>query len=127
MSNAQQAAVLDHALVAVGGAWDVLRIPDARGLPLFAWLSADPEDRQRLGPVVHSRRSAVTYWLIPTGTVPEAWPADCRLLSRGSWVSLPSYGLDDRSARWLHLPDDDTQLTGATWLAAALDTTRSTP
>ena len=103
-----------------GARWDVLRIPAERGLPLFAWLTADDEDRRHIGPIAHSARSGQTYWLIPIGTVHEVWPTDCRLLSTGCWVALPSIGLDARSASWLHQPDDSTQLTGAVWLAAAL-------
>jgi hypothetical protein len=119
--------VLHSQTVAAGEHWDALRIPATHGLPLLRWLASDPEDRQHLGPVAYSRRSAMTYWLIPTGTTPEAWPTDCRLLTRGSWIALPGAGLDPASATWLHQPDNPAQLTGAVWLAAALDTFRRHP
>ncbi|MEZ0089909.1 hypothetical protein [Streptacidiphilus sp. EB129] len=111
--------------VEAGVLWDVVAIPARRGLRLFEWLAADYPDQ--LGPVAHSARSWQTYWLVTFGTFPQEWPQGCRLLGLGSWVTLPQLGLDAHSACWLRRPDADLDattltLTGAVWLAAALDT-----
>jgi hypothetical protein len=116
-------ALLDSATVEAGHAWDALRIPEPWGGTLYDVLAAHEGDRVRLGGVILSTRSGCTYWLIPTGSAPEQWPDGCRLLTRGSWVTLPARGINRASAHWLHHPHPQ-QLTGAVWLAAALDTTR---
>jgi len=100
--------------------WDAVRIPTGQGVPLLARLTADAETRAHLGPVVISDRSLVTYWPITTGTSPAHWPTGVRLLTRGTSIVLPGLGIDPYLARWLHRPHLPGQLTGATWLAAAL-------
>ena len=104
-----------------GERWDALRLPLDRGIALYEHLAADPDLLAALGPVVASARSDATYWLITTGTQPGAWPNDCRLLSRGSALVLPDDRTDPHNARWLHRPAEPGRLTGAVWLAAALN------
>jgi hypothetical protein len=103
---------------AAGVTWDAVRIPIEQGLLLFWRLVG--QDLDRLGHVVLSEASRQTYWLIPTGSQPDAWPDGVRLLTVGSCVQLPHETVGRRSAWWLYNPDDDLRLTGATLLAAAL-------
>jgi len=110
---------LPAGLTATGVTFDVLRIPAVPGLLLHAFLAAELMNHQHLGPVAYSERSRVTYWLIPIGTSPDAWPANCMLLHRGSYVALPGDGHTSYSARWRPQPGT-ASLTGATWLAASL-------
>ena len=65
--------------------------------------------------------------LITTGSPQESWPTGYRLLTRHSWIALPGLGLSLSYARWLHIPTEQGQLTGAVWLAAALDAHRRAP
>ena len=104
----------------VGVGWDAVRIPVADGESLCLHLIADPDAHDRLGPVVISERSQATYWLIPTNSS-DNWPDRCRLLTRGSHLLLPGPRAHPRNARWLHQPDTPGRLTGAVWLAAALN------
>ena len=101
--------------------WDAMRIPITSGVSLHHRLSADSDTLDALGPIVISARSGATYWLITTGTQHDAWPVACRLLTRGSALVLPSYRIDPYNAAWLHQPDTPGRLTGAVWLAAALN------
>ena len=103
---------------AAGIAWDAVRIPLDTGTALYERLTATPETRQLLGPVIASPRSDVTYWLIAPGST-GSWPAPCRLLSHGSALLLPAPGIDVSSAHWLHHPEP-WHLTGVAWLATAL-------
>ena len=103
-----------------GRGWDAVRIPLDIAEPLRLWLIADLEAHDRLGPIVVSDRSQATYWLIPTGSA-GTWPDGCRLLTRGSHLLLPGPHAHPRNARWLHQPHVSGQLTGAVWLAAALN------
>jgi hypothetical protein len=116
-----------NATVEAGHAWDALRIPEPHGSELYERLASDAADRLRLGPIVLSTRSGCTYWLIATGSPQESWPAGCRLLARHSWIALPGLGLSSSYARWLHLPAEQGRLTGAVWLAGALDVHRTAP
>ena len=104
-----------------GEQWDAVRLPLDFGTALYERLSADPDLLAMLGPVVASARSDATYWLITTGTAPDAWPAGCRLLTSGSALVLPDDLTDPHCARWLHQPVEPGRLTGAVWLAAALN------
>jgi hypothetical protein len=103
-----------------GVSWDAVRIPFNRGLDLHRRLSLHEDVRGRLGPVVASERSQQTYWLITTGTTPEAWPPGCRLLTTGSTIVLPHTLVPADWSRWVHRPSSPDHLTGAVWLAAAL-------
>jgi hypothetical protein len=105
---------------AVGVHWDAVRIPLADGEQLWLRLITAPEAHNRLGPVVISERSQATYWLIPTNSS-DHWPDRCRLLTRGSHLLLPGPRAHPRNARWLHQPHSPGQLTGAVWLATALN------
>lgn len=104
-----------------GVAWDAVRIPASPGVRLWMRLTATPDTRVRLGPVVISDQSQATYWLIPTGSRGADWPEPCRLLAAGAWLVLPGADNPACAARWLHLPDDPLQLTGTVWLADALN------
>ena len=104
-----------------GDRWDAIRIPLTSGVSLHHHLCASPDTLDRLGPIVISTRSEATYWLITTGTQPEGWPVGCRLLTRGSALVLPSHRTDPYNAAWLHQPHTPGQLSGAVWLAAALN------
>ncbi|MEZ0092471.1 hypothetical protein [Streptacidiphilus sp. EB129] len=111
-------------MIRIGDAWHIVAIPATRGRPLFDTLAA--EGRHRLGPVAYSASSGQTYWLIRAGRQYYTWPRGCRLLTAGVWVTLPALGVSTRLATWLQPPtadlyDTDLHLTGATWLAAALD------
>ena len=105
----------------VGVGWDAVRIPIARGLGLHRRLCQRPETYGRLGPVVASQRSDATYWLITTGSLPGDWPSGCRLLTSGSAIVLPHYSIPATWSRWLNQPTEPGHLTGAVWLAAALN------
>jgi len=104
-----------------GLSWDALRIPLSPGLELHRRLASRPDTYGRLGPVVASQRSDATYWLITTGTTPDAWPSGCRLLTTGSAIVLPHYSIPATWSRWLNRPDNPDHLTGAVWLATALN------
>ena len=106
--------------VAAGVGWDAVRIPVGVGVALWMGLVADGDTHDRLGSIVVSERSQATYWLIPTGSR-GSWPDGCRLLTRGSHLLLPGPHAHPRNARWLHQPHVPGQLTGAVWLAAALN------
>lgn len=103
-----------------GRDWDAVRMPVADGEALWLHLIINPDTHDRLGPVVISDRSQATYWLIPTGST-DTWPDRCRLLTRGSHLLLPGPDAHPRNARWLHQPHTPGRLTGAVWLAAALN------
>jgi len=105
---------------AVGVGWDAVRIPVGVGMALWKRLVADGDTHDRVGPVVVSERSRAVYWLIPTGSS-SSWPDGCRLLACGSHLLLPGPHAHPRDARWLHQPHISGQLTGAVWLAAALN------
>ena len=105
---------------AAGYEWDAVRIPLAVGMDLWMGLVADPDTHERLGPGAVSDRSRATYWLIPTGST-DTWPGGCRLLTRGAWLVLPGPQVHPGWARWLHRPGTCGRLTGAVWLAAALN------
>ena len=106
--------------IEVGRKWDAVRMPLATGLSLYAHLAADDDTRDCLGPIAACTQSEVTYWLIPTGST-DTWPSGCRLLTRGSWIVLPGPMVHPHWAAWLHQPHTPGQLTGAVWLAAALN------
>jgi hypothetical protein len=111
----------------VGHGWDVAKLPDGPGVALYFRLMRDHANRARLGRIVLSAWSATTYWLIPTGTSPAAWPRGCRILSRGSWIVLPDTTVHISAAWWLHHPAGGPALTGATWLAQAINDFTGTP
>jgi len=103
-----------------GRGWDAVRMPLADGESLWLRLVSDPETHDRPGPIVLSDRSQATYWLIPAGSS-DTWPDKCRLLTRGSHLLLPGPHAHPYSSRWLHQPHSPGRLTGAVWLAAALN------
>ena len=106
-------APLEYATVEAGLGWDAVRIPEQWARRVLAALQANSADLAALGPIVLSERSECTYWLVPTGTRPEDWPDECRLLTRGHYLTLPDETVDRRCACSIHRPHGTAQLTAA--------------
>lgn len=123
--HAIQAFAMSATLLAAGYGWDAVRTPEELGLATAERLLGNAINRNRLGPVLHSRRSGVLYWIIRPGSTAH-YPSGCQLLGRGDWIGAPAdRALHPDIVRWLHLPEPGI-LTPAAWLAAALHDTNTT-
>ncbi|WP_152646242.1 hypothetical protein [Streptacidiphilus albus] len=121
--HAIQAFAMSAILLAAGYGWDAVRTPEALGLAAAKRLLGSAITRNRLGPVLHSHRSGVLYWIVRTGSTSH-YPTGCQLLRRGDWIAAPGdHALHPDIVRWLHLPEPGV-LTSAVWLAAALHDTQ---
>ncbi|MEV0318864.1 hypothetical protein ACIBKX_20550 [Streptomyces sp. NPDC050658] len=105
-------------LLALGEAWDVVRVPAEAGFLALARLRAAEE---RLGPVLYDQPSQRLYYAIPTGSRDTWCDLPVRVLSSGSWLVAPNpYRSDEWFGGWCELPDDDT-LTDPAALRHALE------
>lgn len=93
-------------LLALGGAWNVVRVPAEAGFLALARLRAAEE---HLGPVLYDRPSQRLYYAVPTGSRDTWRDLPVRLLSSGSWLVAPNpYRSDEWFGGWCELPHDDT-------------------
>lgn len=107
-------------LMPAGVLWDVVRTPLGIGSAVLGRLLADEHDSALVGPVLCDSTNSWIYWLVSPGA-DDVWPDSARFLGAGGWVVAPAHTfLPTRSACWLHLPDDPI-VSGAAWLAAALN------
>ncbi|NUK35064.1 hypothetical protein HRW16_09710 [Streptomyces lunaelactis] len=92
-------------LLALGEAWDVVRVRAEAGFVALARLRATEE---RLGPVLYDRPSQRLYYAVPTGSRATWSDLPVRFLSSGSWLVAPNpYRADDWFGGWCELPNDD--------------------
>jgi hypothetical protein len=103
-------------IAACGRTWDVVRTPERIALPVAIRLHRDHP--ASLGPILHDAGSNIVYWLVTIGARDD-YPAGSRLLTPGTWLTLPNPLTAHPSLAWLHLPELDV-LTDPDQLADAL-------
>ncbi|MER6140847.1 hypothetical protein ABT174_12390 [Streptomyces sparsogenes] len=105
-------------LLAIGHAWDVVRVSADAGFLALARLRTAEE---RLGPVLHDRPGERLYFAVPTGSQGAWGGLPVWLLSKGSWLVAPNpYRCDEWFGGWCELPDDE-RLTAPETLRRALE------
>ncbi|MGW1493880.1 hypothetical protein [Streptomyces sp. NPDC002402] len=93
-------------LLALGEAWDAVRVPAEAGFVALTRLRATED---RLGPVLYDRPSQRLYFAVPTGSCGTWGDLPVRLLTSDSWLVAPSpYRVGDWFGGWCELPDDDS-------------------
>ena len=95
-------------IVPCGRRWDAIRTPEHIARPIVDRLRL--HSQEQLGPVLCDTSLDIVYWLVTLGASSD-YPAGSRLLTPGTWLTLPNPARSHPSLVWLHLPEPDVLMS----------------